>query len=112
MPKLINNKSLSKQLLNKSKKIAINHGKKIFSIGSLIKGMGLFIGGDYIGGKIEKWSRPKNREELKNYMYEPQSRKESLKHLGKIMAMGFVPVIGDFSSGVYNGYVMSRTRKK
>lgn len=97
---------------NKAKKTAINYGKNTFSVGSIIKGLGLFVVGNYIGEKLEKKFRPKDQKKLKKYMYKKPDTKEELKHLGKVAALGFVPIIGDFSSGIYNGYVTSRTRKR
>lgn len=99
-------------LLDKAKKTAINYGKNSLSVGSILKGLGLFAAGNYIGGKLEKKFRPKDRKKLEKYMYKKPDTKEELKHLGKVAVLGFVPIIGDFSSGVYNGYVTSRTKKR
>ena len=104
--------NVGKNFLNQAKHAVINHGKKMMTVGSMVKGLGLFIGGDYVGSKIEKMTRPTDKRKLKKYMYEKPSTNEQLKHLGKVLALGFVPLIGDFSSGVYNGYITSRTKKR
>lgn len=100
------------EMLNSGKKAAIKYGKSMMTLSSIAKGIGLFIGGDYLGEKVEKLTRPKSKSALQRYMYKKPTDREQLKQLGKTVAIGFVPVIGDFASGVYNGYVTSRTLKR
>lgn len=98
------------RIFSNASKTAIKYAKNSLTLSSILKGLGLFIVGDYIGKKVEQKFRPKTKKELKKYMYKKPNTEEELKQLAKTAALGFVPFIGDFSSGFYNGYVTSRTK--
>lgn len=77
-----------------------------------LKSLGLFMAGDYIGRKFENLTRPADKQKLKEYLYKKPKLKEELMNMGKTVAISFVPIIGDISSGIYSGYVNARTRKR